>query len=110
MKSSAGAILKIPVCRVKSVNATIEYLHQSGFLIVASDLNADRRLDQLDVKRPLCVVMGSEDKGISEIIKNKADELYIIPQNERLDSLNVSVATGISLYEIFRQRKNLFGD
>ena len=104
IKTSAGALLTIPVCRVKSLVNTIEDLKLSGLAILASDLSAKQQLQELDLNVPLALVLGSEGEGISNAIRNRADQLFIIPQYGKTDSLNVSVAGGIALYEIVRQR------
>lgn len=104
MKTSAGALAKIPVCRENSLVNTLEFLQQSGLRIFASSLEASQSIHQLDWTEPLALVVGSEGDGISPSMVKGADELFIIPQQGTTDSLNVSVATGIMLYEAMRQR------
>ncbi len=104
IKSSAGALTKIPVCRENSIEKTIELLRLSGVQVLASDLQAKEKIFDLDFKLPTAIIMGSESKGIHPSLLQKADKRFIIPQLGTTDSFNVSVATGIILYESLRQR------
>lgn len=104
IKTSAGALTKIPVCRESSLINTIEYLQMSGIHVVASDLKGEKLLPKMDFTQPLAIVMGSEWDGVSKAVLDKVNERFIIPQVGTTDSLNVSVATGIILYESVRQR------
>lgn len=104
VKASAGALLKIPVCRSHSLVKVVEYLKLSGIKILASDLRSNQTITKLDLTMPLALVIGSEGEGISESLLRLADERFVIPQRGTVDSLNVSVATGIMLYEVVRQR------
>lgn len=107
VKSSAGALSRLPVCREKSLVNTIDFLQQSGVSVVASDLAADDYLHQLDLSAPLCIVMGAEGEGISTGVARAADQRFKIPQAGTLNSFNVSVAAGILLYETMRRRMGL---
>lgn len=104
VKSSAGALSRIPVCREKSLVNTVELLQQSGVCVVASDLKADKFLHELDLDQPLCLVLGAEGEGISQGVARAADITFKIPQAGELNSFNVSVAAGILLYEAMRAR------
>lgn len=104
IKTSAGALLKIPVCRESSIVASIDYLQQSGVQILASDLEANTPIGQMDFSLPSALVIGAEDRGVSPSILKMVDQQFIIPQVGETDSLNVSVATGMMLYEVVRQR------
>ena len=104
IKASAGALTKIPICREGSLVKAIEYLQNSGIQVFASDLKAKNRIDQLDFTGPVALVLGSEGEGIRPAIASKADTTFIIPQKGTTDSFNVSVAAGIMLYEVVRQR------
>ena len=104
MKTSAGALNNIPVCREKSLITAIEYLQQSGIQVLASDLQAEHPIYDLDLTAPVAFVLGAEGEGISPAVANKADHTFIIPQKGQTDSLNVSVAGGMMLYEAMRQR------
>lgn len=104
IKASAGAIHSLDLCRVPSLIDSLRTLQAYGIQIVASSLEVDKSPDQIDLCAPTCFVMGSEDEGISNEINRLADHLVKIPQSGKTDSLNVSVATGIILYEAQRQR------
>ena len=108
VKSSAGAVLNIPISRVPTVAFALEVLQKSGFGVYASDLNTDKTLEELDMDRPVTLVLGAEGDGISNHTRKYSDALFRIPQSRDFDSLNVSVAAGVCLYEISRLRKNLF--
>lgn len=105
VKTSAGALLKIPVCKEPSLTRTIEYLQQCGLQVIASDLRASKKIFELDFTVPLAIIVGSEDEGVNRAILKMADHTFIIPQKGETDSFNVSVATGIMLYEATRQRQ-----
>ncbi len=104
VKSSAGALSRLPVCREKSMVNVVEYLQQSGVAVLASDLQADHYLHELELIGPTCLVMGAEDEGISTGVARAADIRFKIPQAGTLNSFNVSVAAGILLYETMRKR------
>jgi len=105
IKTSAGALTQIPVCREKSINDALVQLQLSGLSVVVGDLSADRALYDLDLTMPLAIVMGAEGKGVHPSVLKIADQKFVIPQQGQTDSLNVSVATGVILYEVVRQRK-----
>jgi 23S rRNA (guanosine2251-2'-O)-methyltransferase len=107
VKSSAGALLRIPICRISSISVAIELLKTSGIRIFASDLNAKKELAVMDFSMPSAFIMGAEGEGIRPSVIREVDETFIIPQAGKTDSLNVSVANGIILYEILKQRKGL---
>ena len=104
MKTSAGALSKLMVCREKNLVNAIEFLQLSGVQVIASDLKAKSFVFDLDLTLPSAVVIGSEGKGVSDAVLKKVDQNFIIPQKGTTDSFNVSVATGIILYEVLRQR------
>ncbi len=106
LKTSAGALTNLPVCRENSLDNTVEFLQHSGVNVVASSLKAKKQLKDLDLTIPTAIIMGSEDQGVRQSLLEKANEQFIIPQIGTTDSLNVSVATGIILYEAQRQRLN----
>lgn len=105
LKTSAGALTKIPVCRVSSLITTIEYLQNSGIQVVASDLTGRKKIMEIDFTVPTAIVLGSEGEGVSHAVLRKVNERFIIPQVGETDSFNVSVAAGIMLYETVRQRQ-----
>lgn len=104
IKASAGALTSLTLCRESSIAAAIDLLKLSGIKVVASDLNAEKMIHDVEMVDPLAIVIGSEGTGVSTPILRKADDRFIIPQKGTIDSFNVSVATGIMLYEVMRQR------
>jgi len=104
VKTSAGAIYKLPVCRSASLKEAIVFMKNSGLKIYAATEKAVTNYTSADFTQPLALVMGSEEDGISEEILKIADELIRIPLQGEIGSLNVSVASGILLYEVLRQR------
>lgn len=104
LKTSAGALSKLMVCRESSLAGAIETLKLSGVRVVASDLQAKQMVYELDLTVPLAIVIGSEGTGVSPLVLQKVDQRFIIPQKGTTDSFNVSVAAGIILYEVMRQR------
>ena len=104
IKASAGALNLIPVCRTLSMVNSMEWLQSQGVRVAVSSLKASKTLSQCDFKGPLALVVGSEGAGVHPSLIDRADELFIIPQAGKTDSLNVSVASGIILYEAIKQR------
>ncbi len=104
VKTSAGALNYIPVIREDNLKTTIDFLKESGLSIVACTEKAGRYVYQADLNRPLAIIMGSEENGISPEYLKKSDEQVKIPQYGKIDSLNVSVAAGVILSEVVRQR------
>ncbi len=104
LKSSAGALEKIQVCRVSSLLKAIDDLHLNGIKVFVSAMKQNKKLHEADFTGPACIVMGSEGKGVQPYIAKAADEQFSIPMLGEFDSFNVSVATGIILYEAMKQR------
>jgi 23S rRNA (guanosine2251-2'-O)-methyltransferase len=104
VKTSAGALHTFPVCREKSIVRTVEYLKESGLRIICADEKRGEFVGNTELKGPCVLIMGSEDKGISRELNSLADVYVKIPMTGNIGSLNVSVASGILLYEIVRQR------
>ena len=107
MKSSAGALERINICRVNSLLKAVDSLHLNGIKVFTSEMNAARKVSELPLEEPCCIVMGSEDKGVQSYIRKAADEHFSIPMASDFDSLNVSVAAGIILYEALKHRMSL---
>ncbi len=99
IKTSAGALNNIALCKTPSVEQAIDTLKLNGIQIVASALQTSNSIDNLDFKVPTAIVLGSEDKGVSNYVLKAADNLFQIPMSGNFDSLNVSVAAGIIFYE-----------
>jgi 23S rRNA (guanosine2251-2'-O)-methyltransferase len=104
MKSSAGALEKINICRVNSLMKAVDELHANGIKVFASEMTAQKNIYELDFKEPSAIVMGSEDRGVFPPLMKICDEQFKISMAGNFESLNVSVATGMILYEIMRQR------
>lgn len=104
MKASAGALEKINVCRVNSLMKAVDDLHLNGIKAYASEMTAKKKLFELDLTGPCCIIMGSEDKGVFPPLMKICDEKFAIPMSGEFESLNVSVATGMILYETVKQR------
>ncbi|RIH63535.1 23S rRNA (guanosine(2251)-2'-O)-methyltransferase RlmB [Mariniphaga sediminis] len=104
VKTSAGAIHSLPVCRVKSLGSVIRFLKDSGLKIVASTEKASTVFTDSEMNVPLAIIMGSEDTGISSSLLKMADEQVRIPLYGKIESLNVSVAAALMIYEAVRQR------
>lgn len=106
IKTSAGALHSFPVCREKSLIRSVEFLKESGLKIFAASEKSAVDAPSADLKGPSALILGSEDTGISSQLLSMADTLIKIPMWGRIQSLNVSVAAGILLYEISRQRRS----
>ncbi|MDB5191397.1 MAG: methyltransferase [Segetibacter sp.] len=102
--TSAGALEKIAVCRVNSLMKTVDDLHLNGIKIFASEMTAETKLFNLQLNEPCAIIMGSEDKGIYPALMKICDEQFTIPMKGDFESLNVSVAAGMILYEAMKQR------
>lgn len=107
LKSSAGALEKIHICRVSSLLKAVDNLHLNGILVFASAMKADKKVFDLPLQLPCCMMMGSEDRGLQPYLNKAADELFTIPMPGQFDSLNVSVAAGIILYESMKKRMEI---
>jgi len=106
IKTSAGALYTIPVCRVESLSKTARFLQESGLQLVACTEKTEDYLYKPDYTAPTAIIMGSEEDGISNDLIRISDHLAKIPMFGEIESLNVSVSSGIILYEAVRQRGN----
>ncbi|MBC7912790.1 MAG: 23S rRNA (guanosine(2251)-2'-O)-methyltransferase RlmB [Pyrinomonadaceae bacterium] len=104
VKTSAGALFKIPVCRQESLLKTVKFLQESGLFVIACTEKTNDFLYAPDYTMPVAIVLGSEEDGISNEIIRAADYLAKIPMFGEISSLNVSVSAGVILYEAIRQR------
>ncbi len=102
--TSAGALEQIAVCRVKSLMKAVDDLHLNGIKVYASEMTASVTIDAIDLTEPSCIVMGGEEHGIYPALLKICDEKIKIPMKGNFESLNVSVATGMILYEAMKQR------
>ena len=101
--TSAGALEKIAVCRVNSLMKAVDELHLNGIKVFASEMTADKSIADVDFKEPCAIVIGSEEKGVYPALMKICDEKIKIPMKGDFESFNVSVATGIILYEAMKQ-------
>jgi len=102
--TSAGALEKITICRVNSLMKAVDELHLNGIKVYATEMKAEKKFTDIDFTEPCAIVMGSEEKGIYPALLKICDEKINIPMAGGFESLNVSVATGIILYEAMKQR------
>ncbi len=104
IKTSAGAIFKIPICKVDHIKDAVFHMQASGINVVAATEKAENTLYDIDFKLPIAIIMGSEGKGINPSVLKVSDHLAKLPILGEIESLNVSVACGAFLYEAVRQR------
>jgi 23S rRNA (guanosine2251-2'-O)-methyltransferase len=104
IKTSAGALYKIPVCRQDNLLQTARFLQESGLQLVCCTEKTDKYLYEPDYNVPTAIIMGSEDVGIRNELIRISDHLAKIPMYGEIESLNVSVSAGIIIYEAVRQR------
>lgn len=104
VKTSAGALSHLPVCKVPSLEESVNYLKESGFVVVACTEKSSEVYTQIDMGGPVALIMGSEEDGISDEVLEMADYRARIPMLGKIESLNVSVAAGVMLFEVVRQR------
>lgn len=104
VKTSAGALYSLPVCKVENLQQCLQYLRDYGFNVVAATEHATHNYTDIDMTVPTAIIMGSEDKGIYEPNLRICSHQVRIPMTGPIESLNVSVAAGVMLYEAVRQR------
>lgn len=107
LKTSAGALAKVPVCKVKSLVSVCKFLQKSGVQVLCASEKFAEACYKVDMTLPTAIVMGNEEQGISQPIIDLADRKICIPMTGEINSLNVSVATGICVYEVSRQRNGV---
>jgi len=103
-KTSVGALYRIPICRTRDLAVSVDYLKNSGIQAVGVTEKTDHLYYDIDFHRPTALVMGAEDKGISPGLLHLLDHRAKIPMSGEIESLNVSVAAGVMIYEVVRQR------
>lgn len=104
MKSSAGALEQVHICRVNSLLKAVDTLHLNGIQVFTSEMCAEKKVYELPFTDPCCVIMGAEGKGVQPYLAKAADHFFTIPMASSFDSFNVSVAAGIILYEAMKHR------
>lgn len=107
MKTSAGALVHLPVCRERDILSAVRFLHDNGYRIVAATEKGATDYTKVDYTVPVAIVMGAEETGISPEVLRNCDDLAAIPIKGEVGSLNVSVAAGVMMYEVVRQRSGL---
>lgn len=104
MKTSTGAAVNMKICMVTNLNQTIKYLKDKGYWFTSTDMNGENYTN-IDYKGSTCIIIGNEGNGVSELVKKSSDFIASIPMTGKIESLNASVAAGIMIYEVVRQRK-----
>lgn len=105
VKTSAGAVFNVPICKVEHIKDAIFYLQGSGIKTIAATEKTDDSIYDLSLSEPLAIIMGSEDRGVNPSVLKIVDEKAKLPMFGTISSLNVSVACGAFLYEVVRQRR-----
>ncbi len=105
MKTSVGALDNMKIVMVTNLNNTIKKLKESGIWVVGTDMEDSVPYDEIDYKTPIALIVGSEGFGMSNLVRKNCDFIARIPMNGKINSLNASVAAGIMIYEVVRQRK-----
>ncbi len=103
MKTSSGAAIRMKICMVTNINQTIKYLQDKDYYITSTDMNGENYTN-VDYKNKTVIVIGNEGNGVSSLTKKLSDYVVSIPMIGKIDSLNASVAAGILIYEVVRQR------
>jgi len=103
-KVSAGAVEYVPVSKVVNISSTIDYLKEKNIWIIGTDMDGKDKFYETDLKCPIALVIGSEGKGISRLVKDKCDFIVNIPMIGKISSLNASVAGALVMYEVLKQR------
>jgi 23S rRNA (guanosine2251-2'-O)-methyltransferase len=104
-RASAGALAHLPIAKVTNLVRSMEELKEAGYWLVGLDENAEKKYTQVDYTAPTGIVMGSEGKGLHELTRKRCDFVVSLPTTGPIKSLNVSVATGVVLFEALRQRQ-----
>ena len=104
IKTSAGAIFNIPICKVNHIKDAIYHLQSLEISIISASEKSNKNIYDVNFKKPVALIMGSEQKGINKSVLNMSDEIVKLPMYGKIQSLNVSVACGVFLYEVVRQR------
>jgi len=105
-KTSAGAINSLYIFHVTNLSRTIKSIQEKGIWVIGLDADSSSQIYDVNLSDPTAIVMGTEGKGIRQLIKKTCDQLVTIPMSGNIESLNVSVATGIALFETKRQRES----
>ena len=105
-KTSAGAAARIPVAQAANLTRALEDYRKAGFFVIGLDMEGDVELPDLELaSEPLVVVVGSEGKGLSRLVRETCDQIVSVPMTSTVESLNAGIATGVTLYEVARRRR-----
>ncbi|HMM96174.1 23S rRNA (guanosine(2251)-2'-O)-methyltransferase RlmB [Phycicoccus sp.] len=105
-KTSAGAAARIPVAQATNLTRALEDFRKAGFFVIGLDMDGDVELPDLELaSEPLVVVVGSEGKGLSRLVRETCDQIVSVPMSSAVESLNAGIATGVTLYEVARRRR-----
>ncbi|PKW26626.1 23S rRNA (guanosine(2251)-2'-O)-methyltransferase RlmB [Phycicoccus duodecadis] len=105
-KSSAGAAARIPVAQAANLTRALEDFRKAGFFVIGLDMDGDVELPDLELaSEPIVVVVGSEGKGLSRLVRETCDQIVSVPMSSAVESLNAGIATGVTLYEVARRRR-----
>jgi 23S rRNA (guanosine2251-2'-O)-methyltransferase len=104
IRVSTGAANNVPIARVPNIAEAISRLKEQEVNVVGVEIDGKRLYNEIDAKRPIALVIGSEGAGMSRLVKERCDEVVRLPMRGKINSLNASVSTGIVLYEVLRQR------
>ncbi len=105
MRVSTGAARKVPIARVPNIAEAISELKHQEIVVKGIEIDGKRLYNEVDLKVPLALVVGSEGTGLSRLVKERCDEVILIPMQGVINSLNASVAAGITMFEVLRQRR-----
>lgn len=101
---STGAVDKVPIARVPNIAEAISWLKKQEIVVIGVEIDGSKVYNKIDYKAPVALVIGSEGFGIARLVRERCDEIAKIPMHGEINSLNASVATGIMLFEVLRQR------
>ncbi|TDL99207.1 MAG: hypothetical protein C4K58_07980 [Flavobacteriaceae bacterium] len=104
IKTSCGALFRVPICKEPDLKQTVMYLQKSGVQVICATEKTNKTLYEANFTLPTAIVLGSEENGVSNAVLRIADENCMLPMEGEISSLNVSVAAGAFLYEVVRQR------
>lgn len=107
LKTSAGTLMKAKICQSKNLGQDLDALKEAGFWVVGTEMSGSVPYYEYDFSYKTALVMGSENTGMSPLLKKKADQLLSIPHSKKVESLNVSVSAGVILFEAVRQKRGV---
>jgi 23S rRNA (guanosine2251-2'-O)-methyltransferase len=105
-KTSAGAAARIPVAQATNLTRALEDYRKAGFFVIGLDMDGDVELPDMELaSEPIVIVVGSEGKGLSRLVRETCDQIVSVPMSSAVESLNAGIATGVTLYEVARRRR-----